>query len=280
MSDPYEILGVARSATDEEIKSAYRKLAMEHHPDRNSGDPSAVEKFQKISVAYDAIKDASKRAEHQQKTQQNNFNFRTGPNGFNFGFGAGGPGHPFDTIFRDFMAQHQQPQNRSFTVQCQIGLTEAYNGCEVQFNFDGREIRVQLPRGVDNGSRIRVAGAGENSFPGIPPGDIFIMVQVQEHPLFKRDNRNIHTIYNLDSIDAILVTKIRFMTIYNDELEIEIPPYTKQNQVFNIAGYGMPQIGEGDDTRGHHVVTINLVTPDSLSSEQISLLQQVRNLHN
>ena len=264
MSDPYSILGVPRTATDEEIKSAYRKLAMEHHPDRNPGDASAVEKFQKISAAYDTLKDPQKRAAMDRPQQE--FNFRSGP----FGFAFGGGGVNMDEIFRDFMSQ-QRPQNRSYNIQCQIGQMDAFNGCDVQFTLDNRDIRVKIPRGVDNGSRIRVAGAGENVHHDAPPGDVFVLIQINEHPIFKRNNRTIHTEYNLDTLDAILGTKIKVLTIDNQEIEVDVPEQTQQNARLIIPKMGMPAIDGDNDSRGDHIVIINLVTPSSVSYTHLTL---------
>ena len=278
MSDPYSILGVEKTASDEQIKTAFRKLAMEYHPDRNPDNPQAVEQFQKISAAYETLKDPAKRAAFDHP--QNDFHFRSGnPFDFNFGFGQGGPIN-MDDLFRNFMNQQSRPQNRSFNIQCQIDQLNAFTGCEVQFNMNGQELRVKIPRGVDNGSRIRVPGAGENIHQDVPPGDIFVLIRVVEHPIFKRDNRNIHTKYTLDTIDAILGTKITVYTIDEQQIEIDIPAKTQQHQQLVLPKCGMPMVDGDDDSRGDHIVTIELRTPTDLSIEQINLLHKIRDLQN
>lgn len=273
MSDPYSVLGVPRTATDEEIKSAYRKLAMAHHPDRNPGDNSALEKFQKISAAYDTLKDPQKKAIiDRPQSQGSEFHFHSGPFGFGFNSGPN-----MDGFFRDFMSQHARPQNRSFNIQCQIGQVDAFNGCEVQFTIDNKDIRVKIPRGVDNGSRIRVPGAGENIHPNTSPGDIYVLISILEHPNFKRNGKNIITEYNLDTIDAILGSKIKISTIDNQEIDVEIPPFIQNQSTIAIHKKGMPTMNGDDDSRGDHIVVINLITP-TLTDEQILLVKQIKDL--
>jgi len=272
MSDPYSILGVPRTATDEDIKSAYRKMAMAHHPDRNPGDNAALEKFQKISEAYETLKNPQKRASFDRpQPQHQEFHFHSNPFGFEFNSGGN-----INDFFRDFMSQ-QRPQNRSFNIQCQISQLDAFNGCDVQFNIENKDIRVRIPRGVDNGSRIKVAGAGENAHANIPPGDIYVLINVIEHPIFKRNGKNIHTEYSIDTLDAILGKKITITTIDNQEIEVDIPALIQTRSTVSIHKKGMPDINGEDSSRGDHIVIINLITP-TLTDEQISLVKQIKDL--
>ena len=286
MSDPYGILGVSRDATDEQIKIAFRKLAMQHHPDRNPGDPNSENKFKEINAAYDAIKNGDKRAAHgrsthQQQHPQHPFGFGGGPFGFSSGSGGGSPfGFEFNfgdmgDFFREFNPQGH-PQNRSFDTHCSISLKDAFKGCDINLKLsDNREIRIKVPAGIEGGTKIRVQHGGENVHPNSPPGDLFVVIQVNEDVTYSRNKQNLFSTEKVNVFDAILGTTIAVSTIDGEVLNIDLPSGAQHNHKIHIAGKGMPILGTPN--RGDHIVNIELLFPQ-LTDEQIDLVKQIKSL--
>ena len=211
MEDYYNILGVSPDATQEDIKKAYRKLAMEYHPDKNPNNQVAEEKFKKISSAYAELSDPATRARYDQQRQfgsQNSDPF--GNFNFSFNFGAGG----IDEILNQFFHQngfnhHVRPnRNRDFTFNLNISLEEAFSGKQtpVQFSANNQNynINVTIPAGVETGTRIRYQGHGDRSIPNIPPGDLYITIQIYDHQRFRRSGPHLHTEIIIDAIEAII----------------------------------------------------------------------------
>lgn len=283
MSDPYGILGVPRDATDEQIKIAFRKLAMQHHPDRNPGDPNAENKFKEINAAYDTLKNGGKRAAHDQQhsRQQHPFGFAGGnpfgfagqqggsPFGFEFNFGDMGD------FFREFNPQGHQ-QNRNFNTHCSISLKDAFNGCDINLKLsDNREIRIKVPAGIENGTKIRVQNGGENVHANSQPGDLYVIIQVNDDSVYTRNAQHLFSTEKLNVFDAILGSTISVSTIDGEVLNIDLPPGSQHNHKIHIAGKGMPILGTPN--RGDHIVNIELLFPP-LTDEQIELLKQIKSL--
>ena len=268
MTDPYAVLGVSKDATDDQIKAAFRKLAMKHHPDQNPGNAEAEAKFKEINAAYETLKSPAKKAAHDQGPQE--FQFRTGNRGFNggqFGFNV-------DEILREFERQRSQ-QNRHYNATCSITLMDAFRGCEVNMNLGEKEIRVKIPPGVDNGTRIRVAGGGENIHENSPPGDLFVAITVAPEPHLFREGRNLFSEVTVDAIDAMIGTTVRVNTI-DALVDMKIEPGLASGARLRIAEHGMPPVGQG--ARGDHIVIVNIKLPDKLNEKQIDLLRQVKSL--
>lgn len=272
MNDPYSVLGVSRSASDEDIKSAFRKLAMQHHPDRNPGDAGAEARFKDVQAAYDQIKDAGKRAayENAQRPHANHFDFGGGP--FGFGFQAG-------PNFDDIMRQWSRPRNRDIRTHCTISFQDALHGCDLTARLHGpveREISVRIPAGVDNGTRIRVQGLGENGIPHEPPGDLYVIVRVNPDPRFHREGDTIYSEVSVDAIDLMLDQKFRAETVDGDVVEIAVPNGAIQSGTkMRLAGRGMPNVH--NQQRGDHIVTVLIRTPD-LNDRQREFLRQIKSL--
>lgn len=283
MSDPYGILGVSRDATDEQIKIAFRKLAMQHHPDRNPGDPNSENKFKEINAAYDAIKNGDKRAAHGRSTHQPQHPFGFG-GGNPFGFSSGTGGSPFGfefnfgdmgDFFKEFHPQGHQ-QNRSFTTHCSISLKDAFNGCDINLKLhDNREVRLKVPSGIESGTKIRVQHGGENIHPNSQPGDLYVVIQVNDDAVYTRNGQHLFSTEKLNVFDAILGSTISVSTIDGEVLNIDLPPSSQHNQKVHIAGKGMPILGT--QNRGDHIVTIELLFPQ-LTNEQKELINQIRSL--
>ena len=260
MSDPYSLLGVAREASDDEVKAAFRKKAMLHHPDRNPGDLDAERRFKEINAAFTQIK------EERERPQQQHHN----PFGFD-------QHSMFEEILRQFH-QSQAPRNNTYHTQCTITLEQALRGCDLQVKIENsRELIVKIPPGIDNGGRIRCPGMGDQRHANLPPGDLFVTVFVQPSQTFGRQGQTLFSDVHIDTIDSLLGETIRVPTIDGDTVEISngAKPIQAGWKV-RVAGRGMPDVHTGQ--RGDHVVTVHLRSPVTLNERQIELLREVQSL--
>ena len=282
MSSHYETLGVSESASPVEIKSAYRKLAMQWHPDRNPGDAAAEARFKDISAAYEVVGDDAKRQEYDQQR-------RAPPPGagMNWHANVGGNGH-IDDVLSQFFSQsgfggfrQQQPQrNRDVTLNMTIGLEEAFTGKQapIQFNTpSGRKVElvINIPTGVDDGVRIRFQGQGDHGNTSLPPGDLYIMITIADHLIFSRNGSNLIASARIDVIDAVIGTKHRISNIDGQVMDVTIPPGTQHGATMRIPGRGMPN-GPNATKRGDLLVVVTVVVPAGLSVENMDALRDVQ----
>lgn len=266
MSDYYEILGVSKSASTDEIKKAYRAAAMKHHPDRG-GDSG---KFQEIQAAYATLSDPQKRAEYDNPTPQfgGGFNFHGGE-GFEHIFGQGSP---FGDIFG-----FRQPRQKNSNIQLQtvITLEDAFAGKEILASVQlpsGKEqtFSISIPKGVHNGTTLRLSGMGDDSISTIPRGDILLSVQVADHYYFKRQHDDLIQDYEINCINAMLGTTINVNSIDGKNLETQIPAGTQHDAILALAGYGMPNFNNSAH-RGRLLIRIKLKVPVLTEEQKISL---------
>lgn len=275
--DPYAVLGVSRDADDAQIKAAFRNLAKQHHPDKNPGDATAEAKFKEISTAFSEIETAEKREALRRK--------EAGPQGFNPFGGRGGDGMHFEfhannmeELMRQFHAHQNQPRNKHYTTGCHISLLDAFNGCEVSLKSTEREIRVKLPPGVDNGTRVRVAGGGEHFHTDLPPGDLFVSVSVEQHPQWAREGKMLISEVVINAFDAILGGTVKVPLIEGTEAEVQTPAGIQTGYQMRLAGKGMPIINR--DERGDHIIVFRVVTPENLTDKQLELVREIKSLSN
>ena len=343
-TDFYEVLGVERTADDRTIKSAYRKLAMEYHPDRNGGCKDNEAKFKAISVAYDCLKDPQKRAAYD----------RYGHAAFQNG--GGGGGHPgadfgdigdiFETIFGSAFGgggRQQARRGADLRYDMEVSLDEAYDGqtreieievsqaCDTCYGSgatpgtearrcnlcsghgkvrakqgffvverpcpnchgagqvienpcrscggEGRvdrpqKLEVEIPPGVDTGTRIRLSGKGEAGPRGAPPGDLYIFVHVRAHPVFQREGTTLITRVPISFTTAALGDTIEIPDLGGESHQVSIPAGIQSGKQLRVRGGGMPVLqGRG---RGDMVVEIVVETPTKLTKAQREILQQFR----
>lgn len=302
--DFYSILGVARSATPEEIKKAYRKLAMQYHPDKNPGDKKAEEKFKEISEAYDVLSDTKKREMYDQfghAGSQQGFGgaggpFGGGPGGFGGfgGAGAGAGGDPFQDIFGDVFGdifgargpgagprgRRQQAKGTDLRYTLNVSFEESALGCEKVISFvrqkggkeESAKLSVNVPAGVKEGQRLKLAGEGDSGLGGGSPGDLYVIINVQEHPLFKRNENDVTLDLPIVYTDAILGTNIEVPTLTGKAM-IRIPPGTHSGQTFRLKGKGFPKLGGFGS--GDMLVRVLVDTPHSLSSRQKEIMEEL-----
>lgn len=282
MRDLYEDLGLDSSASESQIKSAYRKLAKQYHPDRPSGD---AEKFKKISEAHDVLSDSQKRAQYDQMRRY----------GGGHPFGAGGhPGGGVDFDFSDMGdmgdifssifgqmggggATHRQPRSRKgrdTLVNVEIPFNTAILGGHVSVdNAEGQRLDVTIPPGIVNGSRLRLKGQGSPGIHGGPRGDLHVEVKVSPHPVYRRENRNIVSPLEIFYLDLLLGTTAEVKTLHG-KVELKVPPGLNAGDRLRVKGYGV----RGGGPSGDHYVVIKPVFPKELSPEERTHIEALKKL--
>jgi curved DNA-binding protein len=296
--DYYAILGVSKTATEKEIKQAYRRLARKHHPDVNPDDKSSADKFKEVSEAYEVLNDKEKRAKYDQFGQYWQQSSQPGgagqpPPGWaeasaGFGFdeagGVGDLGSLFEALFGQGRAQAEgrgsrrrgwtPARGRDVEYEIEVTLEEAFSGVTKFFNIDGRRIEVKIPKGVKAGSKIRLAGQGEPG-PGSENGDLYLNVKMRPHPVFERKESDLHMEVAVPYTIAALGSDIQVPTL-TGKVTMKIPPGTSSGQTFRLSGQGMPHLrGAG---RGDMFVRIKVTVPKTLSERERELLTELAKL--
>jgi curved DNA-binding protein len=293
--DYYKVLGVERNASQEEIRRAYRKLALKYHPDRNQGDKAAEERFKEINEAYQVLSDTEKRVHYdrlgdsysrwQSSGASGDFNWNdwfTGqPGGTRVAYGnlddlfQGGFSDFFRAIFGGFGdmgvggaagPRVQQRAAPAYQQPVSISLHEAASGATRQIRSDGRRMEVKIPAGVRTGSKVRVAGAGPRG------GDLYLLVDVADDPRFERKGNDLYTQVSVDVFTALLGGEVDVQTM-SGKVVLTIPPSTQPEQVFRLGGRGMPLLKK-PQAKGDLYVRVKVKIPKQLSAKQKSLLEE------
>jgi len=343
--DYYDILGVPRDASDEEIKKAYRRLAMKFHPDRNPDDPQAEVRFKEAAEAYEVLRDPQKRAQYDRfgheglngagfqgfRSTEDIFSTFSDIFGEFFGFGTGsrGPRPQAGADLRYNLTLAFRDAAKGREVELQIPRNEQCGGCEGTGAAAGtqpetcrhcggrgqvhqaqgffritvtcpacqgrgeiitapcpkchgrgivrvtRELKVRIPAGVDNGSRLRLRGEGE---PGVykgPPGDLYVVVHVKDDDIFRRQGQHLVVSKEINFVDAALGARIEVPTL-DDPVPMDIPKGTQSGHVFKISGLGLPHLGSAH--RGDLLLEVQVKIPTSLTSKQEELLREFARL--
>jgi len=359
-TDFYQTLGVPKSASEADIKKAYRRLAHEHHPDKDKGDAS---KFKEVNEAYQVLSDPQKRQQYDQfgsgyqnQAGRQGFNGQGfDQNGFDFGSfaqgfqGQGGFDDAFD-IFSDIFGggrQQRNSRNRGIDLEMELDLSfdEAIFGVERELRLEKKDscptctgsgaepgskvttcskchgtgqirvtrrtilgnmatvttcdacsgtgkvpekpckdckgigvlrqektVKVKIPAGVDDGSRVRVSGEGEMGYRGSSPGDLFLRLNVQQHKVLRRDGQNIYSDVPVSFYQAALGTSVDVLTVDGD-VSLKVPEGTQSGKVFRMKSKGVPIIGSS--SRGDHMVTVRVVTPTKLTKKERELFKKL-----
>jgi molecular chaperone DnaJ len=346
--DYYEVLGVGRSASAEDLKRAFRRLAMQYHPDRNPNNPEAAERFKECSEAYEVLSDPEKRRSYDMFGHAGVGQTAQGHSG---GFEGFGFGDIFDTFFGGgFGARGGRRSSRGDDLRYDLTVTfeEAFTGGEKEIDAarlvtcdlcagsgaqpgtgsetcgscggsgqvrrqaqsifgsvvnittcpscggagrilrtpcsecrgQGRlerskRLRVRIPAGVDTGSQIRLAGEGEAGYRGGPPGDLYIVLRVKNHPSLQRQDQDVVYELHVNMIQAALGDRIEVPTL-DGPVEVVVPPGTQYGQTFRLPGRGMPSVRTG--RRGDQFVVVQVVVPKDLNQEQKAMLRKVGGL--
>lgn len=292
MKNYYSILGVTQGASEDDIKKAYRKLAMQYHPDRNAGDKKAEERFKEVSEAYAVLGDKKKR---QQFDQYGSEGFRQkfsredifrdfDINEILRGFGGGNPfqgseghfGGGFGNPFSQGRTSHREPQIPPLKKELSISFEEAALGCQrtlsISRNDVLEEINVKIPPGIAHGKVLRLKGKGQLSLTGNRRGDLHLLVNVLPHPLFRREARDIVVEAKLKLTQAILGASIEVETLEGIK-SVKVPPGTQNNSKLKLKGLG---IKFPSGKRGDQLVQISFNIPKDLTKEQLPHIQFLR----
>lgn len=289
--DYYDILGVSREAGAGEIKKAYRKLARKYHPDVNVNSKEAEARFKEISEAYEVLSDPDKRKQYDLfgrnggrsgfgSSGKHYTSYGPGFEGFNVHFGGGGGS--FQDIFEDLF-QATRGGRRAGPIKgndiqytMEISFEDAVRGLTTRIGLNNEKISVKIPPGVDNGSRVRIAGKGEPGMSGGPRGDLFIITKVRPHPYFERKGDNIYLEVPVTFAEAALGTKIRVPTV-DGMIQLSIPPGTQSGQKLRIKGKGVPSLSGGG--RGDQYVIVRIAVPKHLDERSEQLIRDLERLN-
>jgi len=310
--DYYSSLGVAKTATQKEIKAAYRKLARKHHPDVNQGDKSAEARFKEINEAHEVLGDPEKRRKYDELGANWRQYEQAGPQGgpgFGGGFNPGqggyrtvtqddlndmfGGGHPFSDFFETFFGgahQSGEPRGRGRRAarpgrdvedEIELSLEDAYHGAmrrfSIQHDGEARSVDVRIPAGVNDGSRVRVAAEGERGSGGAKAGDLYLRIRLVPNAQFERKGRDLYTRVTIPLTTAVLGGEADVKTLAGKSLRLKVPPATQNAQVFRLKGHGMPVTGKSGET-GDLYATADVQLPKELTPEQRAHFEALQKL--
>jgi len=315
--DYYATLGVGKTSTEKEIKQAFRKLARKHHPDVNPGDKAAEAKFKEINEAYEVLGDPAKRKKYDELGANwrayEQAERAGGPNPFagqwnvNAGGGQGGfrtmtqeemeemfgDQNPFSDFFTTFFGggfgggtsarggRTRSRKGRDVEHEIELSLDDAYHGAtrRLSLKHDGhtRTVDVRIPAGVGDGSRVRISGEGEPGIGGAASGDLYLRIRLSAHPLFERKGRDLYVKAPVPLMTAVLGGEAEVQTLSGKPARVRIPSLTQNGQLFRLKGYGMPSVGNGEET-GDLYARVDVQLPTTLSDKEREHFEALRKL--
>jgi curved DNA-binding protein len=305
--DYYKILGVDKKASQDEIKKAYRKLAVKYHPDKNPGNKEAEERFKEIGEAYEVLGDAEKRKKYD-SLGVNWKNFQSGQaysggNPFGkFDFGNGSEyvevdmndfmngNNQFSDFFNAFFGGGRRAKSSNFgsgswgnfqqaadyETNIELTLEEAFHGTSRIIQLENEKIRIKINPGVRDGQTLRVKGKGQKASNGQNSGDLYVKIKVLNHPKFERKENDLYTTQKIDLFTAVLGGEIIVETI-GSKVKLPIPPGTQNGKTFRLKNKGMP-VYQSQNQFGDLYVKINVQIPERLTEKQKKHFEELRNL--
>jgi DnaJ-class molecular chaperone len=306
--DYYEVLGVPRTASDKEIKSAFRRLARQYHPDVNPNDPEAAERFKEVNEAREVLGDPEKRRLYDQLgpdwRREEACQRASGPDGSPFDRGARveystvdpedledlfGSDSPFSDFYHDLFGGARGASRRGgfgvgplagedLEAETTITLEEAYRGTTRTLELgaaDGtRRIEVRIPPGVRDGARVRVAGQGTQGRDGGGPGDLYLRVRVRSHPTFRREGDDLYTRVQVPLDVALLGGEVMVPTLRGTAVSLRVPPGTQNGRRLRLRGLGVPKAGGGGN--GDLYAEVDVRLPEPVPPEARELAERLR----
>ena len=299
--DFYETLGVSRTASDKELRSAYRKLARKLHPDVNPNDHASEERFKEVNAAYDVLSDPDKRkkydkygdnwehadelerAQRQRGGARTRYFYGSGPDGVEFGSdGAAAPEETAEQITEvakvgaGRRGSRQQQRNLNVEQPVDVTLEEAFAGTTrlivVDADSGQRRIEVKIPAGVTSGSRVRVAGEGSGGFNG-RRGDLYLVVNLLPHARYERKGDDLYVDVDVPLTSAVLGGEAEVQSI-DKKVALRLPPLTQNGRVFRLGGLGMPKLGK--DGRGDLYARVKARLPEKLDDKDRALFEELK----
>lgn len=281
MKNYFEILGVNENASDEDIKKAYRSMAMKHHPDRTGGDDA---RFKEIQEAYSVLSDPAKRAEWNHMRSGGFHGFQQGaPGGFHFSWGPGGGGINIDEIFRNFndpFGGFAKPQrkNKDLRVSIDLDLEETLEKqtkhiSVKHLNGTRQTVSVDIPRGIGANMQMKYAHYGDHSYQDLPPGDLYIDFRIRVKPGFIVEGLDLIKPIKLNCLDAITGTTVPIEGIDGKKFDWSVPAGTQHGTKFRIANEGLWAMDH--PVRGSLIVYVEVSVPMNLSRSQIEIIKNI-----
>ncbi|MBD1427178.1 DnaJ C-terminal domain-containing protein [Sphingobacterium arenae] len=299
--DYYKVLGVEKNASQDDIKKAYRKLARKYHPDLNPNDEDAKKRFQEINEANEVLTDSEKRkkydqyGEHwkhgdayeqaQQQQRSRGANQETGGNpfeGFDFDYSGNYDTGEFSDFFEQMFGSRRgggrqtKFRGNDYHSILELTLQQAYNTHQQTFTVNGKNIRITIPAGVENGQKIKLSGQGGEGVNGGPKGDLYIEFNILPDPRFQRKGNNLYMVQDIDLYTALLGGETVVDT-FSGKIKVKIKPETQNETKIRLKGKGFP-VYKKDGQFGDLHVTLHVKLPTSLSDKEKELFQQLANL--
>ncbi len=291
--DYYKILGVSKSATEKEIKTAYRKLARKYHPDLNPGNKDAEQKFKEINEANEVLSVAEKRKKYDQygkdwkhgdeyKKAQQRQGRQSRQKSRRQGFSNAEYSDFFESMFGGGRSSYRQSQSPKFkgqdyNAELHLNLTDVYTTQKQVLTVNGKKIRLTIPAGVENGQLIKIKGKGGLGINNGPNGDLYIKFIVDNHTEFKREGDNLYKNVNLDLYTSILGGEITCDT-FNGKVKLKIQPGTKNESKVKLKGKGFPKYKQ-EGKFGDLIITYHIVMPTDLSKKELELFRELQKMN-
>jgi curved DNA-binding protein len=284
--DYYKLLGINKTATSKDIKSAYRKLARKYHPDLNPNDKNAKKNFQQINEANEVLSDPEKRKkydqygkdwQHSEQYEQSKQNQQQRSSSR----GAGFSGEQYSGDFSDFFesmfgasantgrSRQVKYRGEDFNAELQLDLIDAYKTHQQTLTVNGKKIRITIPAGIENGQTIKIPGHGSQGINGGPNGDLYITFSIANHEVFKRLGNNLYASIDLNLYSAVLGGEIEIDTL-NGKVKLKVKPETQNGTKVKLKGKGFP-VYKKEGEFGDLLLTYTVKIPTNLTEKQKAL---------
>lgn len=290
--DYYQVLGLDKTATQKDIKNAYRKLARKFHPDLNPNNPDAKLNFQKINEANAVLSDEKNRKKYDQYGKdwehahefenQNQQSSNSASSSFGGGFANGQSGSDFSAFFESMFGgsagagrgRQAKFRGEDFSTEIHLDLIDAYKTHKQTLSVNGKNIRITIPAGIENGQTIKIAGHGGNGNNGGPNGDLYITFTVSNHSIFKRLANNLFANIDLDIYTAILGGEITIDTL-DGKVKLKVKPETQNGTKINLKGKGFP-VYKNENHFGDLQITYVIKIPTNINEHQRKLFEELK----